>query len=419
MNEKLLQFIWQYQIFNAITLTTVQHEKLHILQPGIWNQNQGPDFKFARILLNGQEWIGNIELHVFASDWNLHQHDQDPNYHNVILHVVWQNDLPEQKIPVLELESRVPSLLLGRYKEWSFQPSFVSCANSAASLNEQIISPFISWLSAKRLQQKSLSIVSLVESLSGNWEEAFWRHLAKSFGHKVNAESFERMAENLPYKLLIRHHHQLKQIEAMLFGQAGLLNSNLEDAYAKELHDEFLFLRKKYQLKKNVFPLYFLRMRPINFPTVRLAQLAMLIHTHPDLFRKIKDVADIKEIKKILRTATSTYWDTHYRFDEPSVQQVKTIGDSLVDKLIMNTILPFIRVYQMKRGRTDSIDQLDEWPQLMKAENNTIISGYARMGWHARNMKESQGLIELKTTYCDQLKCLDCAIGRHLLRRSN
>ena len=417
MSEKLLHFIWQYQIFNSIALTTTQFDRLTILNPGKWNHNQGPDFGMARILINGEQWIGNIELHVRSSDWHLHHHDQDPNYKNVILHVVWQHDLDNNFIPVLELESRVPSLLLSKYQTWSLQNSFISCSGSTGSLDMQIVYPFLKWLNAKRQTQRSKEVMILVESLSGDWEEAFWRQLARSFGHKVNADSFERMAENLPYKILLRHQHNLKQLEALIFGQAGLLHSGTGDVYADELYKEFIFLRRKYKLRRNVFPLYFLRMRPINFPTIRLAQLASLIHHHPDLLRTIKDLEDQQSIKKLLRISAGAYWNTHFRFGEETSFQLKNIGIGLIEKIMINTIIPFVRAYQSKRGKQQQLQYLDEWTSEMKSEYNSIVTGFSNIGMAPRNMEDSQGLLELKKSYCDQLKCLDCAIGRYLLRK--
>ncbi len=417
MNEKLLHFIWQYQIFNSIALTTTQFDRLTILNPGKWNHNQGPDFGMARILINGEQRIGNIELHVRSSDWHLHHHDQDPNYKNVILHVVWQHDLDNNFIPVLELESRVPSLLLSKYQTWSLQNSFISCSGSTGSLDMQIVYPFLKWLNAKRQTQRSKEVMILVESLSGDWEEAFWRQLARSFGHKVNADSFERMAENLPYKILLRHQHNLKQLEALIFGQAGLLHSGTGDVYADELYKEFIFLRRKYKLRRNVFPLYFLRMRPINFPTIRLAQLASLIHHHPDLLRTIKDLEDQQSIKKLLRISAGAYWNTHFRFGEETSFQLKNIGIGLIEKIMINTIIPFVRAYQSKRGKQQQLQYLDEWTSEMKSEYNSIVTGFSNIGMAPRNMEDSQGLLELKKSYCDQLKCLDCAIGRYLLRK--
>ena len=417
MSEKLLHFIWQYQIFNSIALTTTQFDRLTILNPGKWNHNQGPDFGMARILINGEQWIGNIELHVRSSDWHLHHHDQDPNYKNVILHVVWQHDLDNNFIPVLELESRVPSLLLSKYQTWSLQKSFISCSGSTGSLDMQIVYPFLKWLNAKRQTQRSKEVMILVESLSGDWEEAFWRQLARSFGHKVNADSFERMAENLPYKILLRHQHNLKQLEALIFGQAGLLHSGTGDVYADELYKEFIFLRRKYKLRRNVFPLYFLRMRPINFPTIRLAQLASLIHHHPDLLRTIKDLEDQQSIKKLLKISAGAYWNTHFRFGEETSFQLKNIGIGLIEKIMINTIIPFVRAYQSKRGKQQQLQYLDEWTSEMKSEYNSIVTGFSNIGMAPRNMEDSQGLLELKKSYCDQLKCLDCAIGRYLLRK--
>lgn len=417
MNEKLLQFIWQYQIYNAIGLSTIQGEKIAIINPGKLNHHQGPDFTMARIRLHDQEWVGNIELHVHTSDWALHKHDDDPNFNNVILHVVWQNDVSDHRLPVLELESRVPSILISKFRSWSLNTSFISCSGNLGSLERKVVYPFLNWLSSNRMNQKTIEVLKLVDALSGDWEEAFWRQLAKCFGHKVNAASFERMAENLPYKVLLKHNHNLKQLEALIFGQAGLLHSGYKDAYADALHREFIFLRKKYALRKNVFPLYYLRMRPINFPTIRLAQLASLIYNEPDLFRKIKDLDDLHGIKNRLNIKTSDYWNQHYRFGEDSVMKLKTVGDGLMDKLMINTIIPFIKAYKRKRGRETDSAYLDQWSVEMRSENNHIVSGFLKLGIKARNMQESQGLIELKTAYCDQLKCLDCTIGRFLLRQ--
>lgn len=417
MNERLLQFIWQYQLFNSIALYTTQHDQLIILNPGKWNHDQGPDFSMARIQLNSHQWIGNIELHLRTSDWEDHQHDHDPNYKNVILHVVWQHDKDNHSIPILELESRVPKLFISKYLSWSLQKTFISCSGSIRSLDPKIIFPFLSWLNSKRQTKKTLDVVSMADSLLGDWEEVFWRQLAKCFGHKVNAESFERLAENLPFKILLKHQHNLKQLEALLFGQAGLLHSSTGDVYADELHKEYIFLRKKYNLRKNVFPLYFLRMRPINFPTIRLAQLASLIYHKPNLIRSIKDLEDLQAIRNNLKISASIYWNTHFRFGEETSYQVKTMGDGLIEKIIINTIIPLIRAYQHKRGKQNNLDYLDQWSSVMKPEYNTIVSGFARIGIKARNISESQGLLELKKSYCDQLKCLDCAIGRYLLRQ--
>lgn len=420
MTEKLLQYIWQYQIFNSIGLTTIDQQKITILHPGSWNAHQGPDFMMSRILINDREWIGNTELHIKTSDWLLHQHDKDANYRNVVLHVVWRHDKDQPNtIPVIELEPRVPVMLLDKYQEWSLNKSFISCAGSIQIVDQKIIQPYLSWLLSQRIHQKSKSVQDLVNSLAGDWEEAFWRQLARGFGHKVNADSFERIAQSVPYKQLYRHAHDVFQLEAILFGQAGLVYASMPDEYGKALYEEFQFLKNKFRLKKSVFPVYFLRMRPINFPTIRLAQLAALIHKVPDLFRCIRECTEITELKKLLRVKAAGYWEDHYRFGETSIRLDKTTADGLLDKLIINTVLPFLRAYYVKRGDTAKIELLDRWPSEMKSEYNSIVSGFASLGIQPRNMGESQGLLELKSAYCDQLKCLDCAMGRFILRRSS
>src|SRR5687767_9930419 len=280
MNEKLLQFIWKHQYFNRQSLSTVQGDALEIIHPGLWNHNQGPDFSEGRLRINDTTWVGNIELHVLASDWNRHHHDDDPNYRNIILHVVWINDHPTQKsesLPVFELQPRVSKFLLQQYRDMMNQVQFIPCEKQLISIDELTMINWKERMLVERLQRKADHVTSILQQTNYHWEETLWQMLAKNFGGKLNGEAFEKLAKSIPLNILARHKHQLQQLEALLFGQAGLLDRLFEEGYPKMLKKEYKFLMKKYKLPQPLIAFQYLRMRPVNFPAVKIAQLAALI----------------------------------------------------------------------------------------------------------------------------------------------
>ncbi len=418
MNEKLLQFIWQHLYFNMWDLLTVQQEPVEIMSTGRINRDQGPDFLSGQVNINGQVWAGNIELHVLSSDWELHRHDDDRNYDNVVLHVVWRHDRPiRSPIPILELEPRVPRHLLKKYSGWRDQKQFIPCAGEWSGLNKTMVYPFLDWLMMQRLGERSRHAFDQVKALGMDWEEAFWRSLARGFGHKVNADAFEAIAISLPVKKIMRHSHDRHQLEALLLGQAGLLRTDTGDEYANGLFREFCFLRNKYQLDKQYMPVHFLRMRPGNFPTLRLAQLADLMAKTTNLFRIILGITELDQLKKQLRSTASSYWDHHYRFGETSSCIRKTSGEGFIDLLIMNTVMPFLIAYHIEAGKHEKADRVSAWAYQLKPEANLITGGFERLGIKAAHMGQSQGLLELKQHYCNEYKCLECAIGKHLLKQ--
>lgn len=416
MTERLLQFIWQFQYFNSRELQTVEGESLQIIFQGNFNTNQGPDFLHGKVRIDNTEWAGTIELHIRSRDWNKHHHQHDPNYGNVILHVVWEHDGAINDIPVLELQHRVPKLLLQQYEQWMESTAFIPCDRSITTL------PRIHWhswkerLLAERLTRKSGWFQSRLHQNNYHWEEVFWWLLARNFGGPVNADSFEAIAQSIPVKLLAKHKHQIHQLEALLMGQAGLLTADFTDDYAVLEKREYIFLQKTYQLQPVTQPLQFLRMRPGNFPTIRLAQLAMLIHQSSHLFALVRETTELKDLRKAFDVTANDYWHYHYRYDELSTYKPKKLGKMAIDHIIINTIVPSLFMYGLYHNDESYKEKALHWLEQTSAEFNTICTGFRSLSIHSRNAFDSQALIELKTQYCQQRRCLDCAVGNYLLK---
>ncbi|MBC8033083.1 MAG: DUF2851 family protein, partial [Chitinophagaceae bacterium] len=345
MTERLLQYIWQLRHYNCRQLRTEQGERLEVLYPGAYNSNQGPDFLEAKILINGTLWVGNIELHLRTSDWKKHTHHTDDKYKNVIMHVVWQHDLPGGayfNMPTLELQPYVSALLLNRYGDMMRRSSFIPCENSVKDVPALVWDTWKERLMLERLQSKALHVKKLLEENNYNWEEALWWMIARNFGMKVNSEAFEAIARSVPFITLGRHRNQIHQTEALLFGQAGLLDKQFKGQYPLMLQKEYRFLKRKYQLEPVNIPLLFLRMRPPNFPSVRLAQLAMFIKTYSHFFSTISECIHLKDVASLLQVTANDYWNYHYRFDECSNFQPKTLGESTINNIIINAVVPVL-----------------------------------------------------------------------------
>jgi hypothetical protein len=417
MTEKLLQFIWQSQYFDQRHLQTSTGEKISILNKGNFNRDQGPDFLNGRIRIGRTEWAGSIELHVKSSDWTLHQHSQDPMYKNVILHVVWVNDREiNLSFPVLELESRVSVLLLENYDRLMQSPAFIPCDKQIAAVPYLHFTSWKQRLLVERLQQKALHIEQLLSETNQHWEEVFWWLLARNFGIKVNADAFERIARTIPIGLLAKHKNQIQQMEALLLGQAAILDKHFTEAYPKMLRKEYEFLRKKYGLKKAHAPLNYLRMRPANFPSIRFAQLAMLIHQSSHLFSVLKEATSISELEKLLTVTANDYWHYHYMPDMPGDYLRKTLGKQMVHNIIINTVVPVLYTYGYIHNNEACKEKALRWMEQLSAEQNIITRGFAGLGITNKTAFDSQALIQLKREYCDQKACLQCSVGNWLLK---
>ena len=420
MTEKLLQYIWQFQYFNRAQLATTKGEAVDILFPGTKNQNQGPDFLAARIKINNTVLVGSVELHLKTSEWKAHGHSLDENYKNVVLHVVLQDDVAElNDIPVLELGQRIPKLLLHKYEALMQQQTFVPCATTMVQVSELTWQGWKERLAAERLTRKSKGILDVFEKSGHHWEETFWQLLARNFGTKVNSDAFENIAQTVPVKLLAKHKASIHQLEALLLGQAHLLPKEPTDDYSKLLLREYLFLKAKYNLQPTVIPVHFLRMRPQNFPTIRLAQLAVLIQQSEHLFSKVLEAENVNIVKRWLSVTANDYWHYHYRFGEPSAYRPKTLGGDMVDSIIINTIVPTLFAYGLYHGKEEIKEKAIAWLQATAAEKNHITKGFKDVSITNANAFDSQALIELKNEYCNYRRCLDCAVGNALLKKWN
>lgn len=431
MTERLLHFIWQFQYFNKSELATTSGETIQIIFPGQYNTNQGPDFSDAKIKIEKTIWAGTVELHIKTSDWKKHNHQGDKNYNNVILHVVWEDDgsrngnrnsVPiieterSSVIPLLELKERIPKILLQRYEELMNSSSFIPCERSINTVKEIIWKSWKERLLAERLMRKAKAVEAYLQQSNFHWEETFWWLLARNFGIKVNADAFEAVARSIPVNVLGKHKNQVIQLEAILFGQAGLLGNKYKEDYPKLLWREYKFLKEKYKLKPVHQPIHFLRMRPGNFPTIRLAQLAMLINDSSHLFSKIKEAQHVKEIKKWFDVTANDYWHYHYRFDESSTFKKKNIGTAMIDNIIINTIAPVLFVYGSYHDEYKYKDKALKWLEQTAAESNSITKGFSKLNVDNKNAFDSQALIELKNEYCNEKRCLECGVGNAILR---
>ncbi len=419
MTERLLQYIWQFQYFNFSSLQTEEDEQLQIIHPGMLNTNQGPDFTDAKIKINDTVWAGSIELHINTSDWKNHKHSNDKNYKNVILHVVWQHDV-NLNLPcsTLILEDKVPKILLHKYDEFMLTDNFIPCEKHIHQINSLTWQSWKERLLIERLEKRTGAIFEYLQKNNNHWEETFWWLLAKNFGIRLNSVAFEKTAKSISINILAKHKDQIHQTEALLFGQAGLLNNDFKEDYPKLLQREYQFLKKKYSLQKIEGEMIFLRMRPSNFPTVRLAQLAMLVHKSLHLFSKIKESTDIKSIKQLLQVTANDYWHYHYMFDEMAGFKKKKLGEQMINNILINTVVPVLFAYGHYHNESRYKDKALQWLIDIKAEKNSITKGFVSLHMENNTAFDSQALIQLKNEYCNKKRCLDCTVGNKLLRNT-
>ena len=422
MRESFLHFLWRWRRFDAQQLSTTEGQPIEILHPGEWNTHAGPDFFNARLRIGDTTWAGNVEMHLRASEWFAHRHSDDAAYDNVVLHVVLEEDQPivrpsGERIPCLELKGRIPAKILENYQRLEHERAWIPCQRDFNSIPDIIRLNWLDRLLVERLEQKTAAIAEVLVATGNHWEEAFYRLLARNFGLKVNAEPFEALARSLPLLTLAKHKNDREQVEALLFGQAGMLEESFKDDYPDRLAKEYKFLSHKYGLSPLAAAQWkFLRLRPANFPTVRLAQFAALVHQSAHLFSKILEAKNLRELENLFDIQPGDYWNTHFQFDKPSVKRVKNPGRDFVHLLIINTIAPFLFHYGKTKSQEEyqkrALNLLEELPP----ESNTIVDGWADLGIRVRHAYQTQALIHLKTRYCDAKRCLECAVGHAILK---
>lgn len=433
MKEDFLHFLWLFQYFDKQALQTTQRETLQVVQVGARNLEAGADFSLSKLKINGVDWAGDIEIHLKSSDWNAHQHQHNPAYNNVILHVVWVDDAPVQRVdgtlmPTLELKDRTDPQWLYQYEKLLSNKDAIPCASQFADVGTIQKLSMLDKALAKRLEDKAFLLRALLVKNKQDWEETTYQILAKNFGFKVNSEPFLRLSQGLPLKILLKHQDNLKQLEALLLGQAGLLyrdtarNSENQEVggYITSLRKEHHFLSHKYRLEPEQLAYEnwkFMRLRPVNFPTIRLAQFASLIHQHQSLFSLFFN-NDYKALTKKLQVSQSAYWQKHYTLTKPTQKAVPALGKNSIENIIINTVVPLLVLYAKEKKQEAYMERATSFLENIKAENNHILRMWQNLGLKVKTAFDSQALIELYNNYCSPKKCLSCTIGLAIIRQS-
>lgn len=420
ISEELLQFIWQYSLYNPTHLTTTKGELLTVQYPGRLNKNAGPDFEEAKIKIGNTILVGNVELHLKASHWKKHQHQNNKAYQNIILHVVYEDDQYEiaPSIATISLKEHIPKYVLERYTTLIQTIQTIPCATQLQHVSSIVKESWLNRMLAERWEQKLEDWKDELDKSNGDWSSLFYWRLAANFGFKINATPFLLVAKSIPLQIFAKHKVSLLQIEALIFGQAGFLEGTLTETYTLKLQQEYHYLKSKYSLQPIDVHLWkFLRLRPANFPTIRLSQFAALIHQSVSLFSQIISTVSLQEVKKHLQVAASSYWEQHYRFeDAPHKAKKKLLGENSIDNIIINTIAPMRFLFANSQGQ---LTQQEETLQLLTelpAERNHIISNWSSNGWKAHHAADTQALIQLYNQYCSPKRCLECSIGLSILK---
>jgi hypothetical protein len=423
MKEDFLHYLWKLKKFDTLNLKTFNGEEIMIINVGQYLELSGPDFFNAQITIGNQKWAGNVEIHLKSSDWYVHHHERDEAYENVILHVAWEHDTEifrknNSEIPVLELKKYVDAATIANYQSLISPKSWIFCEKQLIEIKEFTINNWLERLFFERLERKSKPIFELLEQTNQDWEGVLFCLLAKNFGLNTNGEIFLKIAQSIPFSIIRKESFEVENLEALLLGNSGLLDSEKEDAYFKDLKFRYFYLLHKYQLEKIIVePVQFFKHRPDNFPTIRLSQLANLYHNQQNLFSKINTSNSVKDIYETFDVSASDYWQNHYQFDKESPKKRKKLSKSFIDLIIINTIIPLQFAYAKSQGKEISEDLIQLLNEVAP-EKNAIIDKFSSFGLKSKNAFESQSLLQLKNEYCNKSRCLECAIGMELLKKS-
>ena len=422
--EQLLHYVWKHKIFPLGELRTTTGQLVEVIDPGLSNPNAGPDFFNAKLKIDGTMWVGNVEVHTQATDWLRHGHDRDKAYDNVILHVVGEDNCHVYRtdgavIPQLLLVC--PEKVRLHYDELRKADICPPCHEILPTLSKLTIVSWLSALQVERFQQKAALISERLARFNNHWEDVFFITLARNYGFGLNGDAFEAWASRLSLRAVDKHRDSLFQVEAIFFGQAGLLEEDVKDAddYYQKLQKEYAYLQHKFQLPApmDVSQWRFLRLRPGNFPHVRLAQLAWLYHSRQSLFSRLMEAETLDEAKRLLMAQTSPYWESHFTFKKESPRHEKPVGDTALNLMIINTVIPFLYSYGLHKGSELLCDRATRFLESLKAEDNYIIRQWRGAGLSVNTAADSQALIQLRKEYCDKRDCLRCRFGYEFLKR--
>lgn len=422
--EELMQYVWQHRLWNPEGLETNDGKVVKVIDPGLLNHDSGPDFFNAKIKIGEQMWVGNVEMHIRATDWKRHGHDRDKAYDSVILHVVEKDDCPVYR----SNGERIPQCVLKvsphfgeRYRRLILQDTELPCASIIPELSKLDIVSWIEALAFERLHSKSDRIAELLDAYSGSWEEVCYVTLARNLGFGINGDAFERLARKTPLNLINKHSDSLIQIEALLLGQAGLLSDDIKenDEYFRHLKTEYAFLANKFSLKPMEGSSWkFFRIRPQNFPYRRIAMLAQLLHEGFRLFTDIIETEDVKKQRELFKIELTGYWSTHFSFGKPSGVNSKALSESAIDIVLINTVAPLLYIYGEKTGNYAMTERAVALLEDIRPERNSIVMHFESHGLKADSALTSQALIQLRREYCESRKCLYCRIGHRLLSKA-
>ena len=429
--EQLLHYTWKHKLYPLKELTTNDGQRVEIVDPGLHNRNAGPDFFNAKIRIGSTMWVGNVEIHDKSSDWYQHGHDKDSRYDNVVLHVAAELDTEVMKsngeyVPQLQLS--VPDDVLTNYDELQKTDEYPPCYKVIPHLSALIIHSWMAALQTERLEQKTEAIRKRAELCNGSWEDAYFVTLARNYGFGINGEVFEQWAYNIPLNAVAHHRDDLFQIEAIFMGQAGLLELDsipeyyqkdaLNDGYFAKLRNEYQYLAHKFSMKPIDFKLWrFLRLRPQNFPHIRISQLANLYYQQKAGLSQLIECETLDELKNVLKSQVTPYWETHYTFGSTSPKNEKHLSYGSINLLMINTAIPMLFAYGRHTTKEVLCDKAFDFLEQLKAENNHIIRMWQQVGLPVKTAGDSQALIQLKKEYCDKKECLRCRFGYEYLRR--
>jgi len=421
--ETLLHYVWKHKLYETSDLLTEDGIPFEVLDPGIYNSNAGPDFFNAKIRMEGKTWVGNIEIHTASSDWYKHQHDKDRAYNSVILHVAEKIDESEVRdssgrlIPQWMIS--IPERVLANYSFLLNTDVLIPCLGKIPDIPEVYLSDWKNALLVERLERRTNALFHLLQECKNDWNEVFYITLSRNFGFGINNDAFERLAKSLPLKIILKHQNSITQVEALFLGQAGLLEEDVsEDAYFLELQKEYAFLRKKYKLKpldSHIFKS--LRIRPNNFPHIKIVQLAGIIRNAQGIFSNLLAISELEPLYLLFVSEIADYWLTHYHFGKSSVKRTKNLGLSAIQLLIINTVVPIFFAYGKTKNSGDYIERSILLLESLKPEINSVITLFSRSGMQIQNACDSQAVMQLKREYCDQKKCVFCRIGHQLLAK--
>ncbi|MEJ7643596.1 MAG: DUF2851 family protein [Chryseolinea sp.] len=427
MTESFLHYLWQFQYFNKAAFVTTTGDEICVYNPGQRNRDAGPDFFNARLRIGPIEWFGSVEIHIYASGWVEHHHNTDAAYDNVVLHVVWKDDKAVSRadgsaMPTFELQHRVDESLLFQYKRLLHNPEAIPCAASFNDVNNICKLSMLDKVLAERLEVKANIILKMLLRNNNDWEETCYQTIFKNFGFKVNADPFHQLSQSISYKFLLKHADQINQVEALLFGQAGFLEEKNEEDYYRMLQREYKLLGQKYQLtskKVNRIQWRFLRLRPANFPTIRIAQFAALIFHRRNLLSSILSQGSCKSLQLFFSIRQSPYWMHHYHFFRPIKDEIDTLGEAAVNNLIINSVVPLMVAYGKSKDDQGYVDKAVRILQTLHAETNMITKQWKTLGIASRTAFDSQALVQLYNNYCLKRRCLECNIGASIVNPRN